>query len=247
VRDRFVSLPAVELGHFVAGFACHTSRKDWRLKEHVMQVRLSRSSSERMVAGVCGGLAEYFNIDPVIVRLIFVLVTLTSGLGLLIYLLLWMIMPRGAAVPGQRPIEQSSRQFNEEISQLGQQLSQEATQLGQQLSQEASRLREKMLSGQRTVGVGDPPEYRSDPFVGQSLGQEQPVTEKTVNLGPLPGDLPTPYVQPVPSRPRSWNKLGVILIGIGGLIFLEQLGIDLSLIFPALMIAAGLILMSRRR
>ena len=73
------------------------------------------------------------------------------------------------------------------------------------------------------------------------------MTGKTVNLGPLPGDLPTPYVQPVPSRPRSWNKLGVILIGIGGLIFLEQLGIDMSLIFPALMIAAGLILMSRRR
>ena len=215
-----------------------------------MQVRLSRSSSERMVAGVCGGLAEYFNIDPVIVRLIFVLVTLTSGLGLLIYLLLWMIMPRGTAIPGQRPIEQSSRQFNEEISQLGQQLSQEATQLGQQLSQEASRLREKMLSRQRTggqYGVGDPPEYRSDPFVGQPPGQERPVTGKTVNLGPLPGDLPTPYVQPVPSRPRSWNKLGVILIGIGGLIFLEQLGIDMSLIFPALMIAAGLILMSRRR
>lgn len=92
MRDRFVSLPAVGWGDFVVGFARHTSRKDWRLKEHVMQVRLSRSSSERMVAGVCGGLAEYFNIDPVIVRLIFVLVTLTSGLGLLIYLLLWMII-----------------------------------------------------------------------------------------------------------------------------------------------------------
>ena len=215
-----------------------------------MQVRLSRSSSERMVAGVCGGLAEYFNIDPVIVRLIFVLVTLTSGLGLLIYLLLWMIMPRDTALPGQRSMEQSSRQFNEEISQLGQQLSQEAIQLGQQLSQEASRLREEMLSGQRVGGqrgVGNPSEYRSDPFVGQSPEQEKPMTGKTVNLGPLPGDLPTPYVQPAPPRPRSWNKLGVILIGIGGLIFLEQLGVDMSLIFPALMIAAGLILMSRRR
>jgi phage shock protein C len=37
------------------------------------------------------------------------------------------------------------------------------------------------------------------------------------------------------------------LLGIGGLIFLEQLGINMSLIFPVLMIAAGLILMSRRR
>lgn len=73
------------------------------------------------------------------------------------------------------------------------------------------------------------------------------MTGKTVDLGPLPGAPPSTYAQPGSLRPRSWNKLGVILIGIGGLIFLEQLGIDLSLIFPALMIAAGLILMSRRR
>lgn len=215
-----------------------------------MRVRLSRSSSERMIAGVCGGLAEYFTIDPVIVRLIFVLVTLTSGFGLPIYLLLWMIMPRSMPIPGQR----SAEQFSEEISQLGQQLSQEATQLGQQLSQEASRLREEVLSSQRSsgrrgtaAGGGDPPNYRPDPFVGQPSGQERPMTGKTVNLGPLPTDPPIPYVPPGTARPRSWNKLGVILLGIGGLIFLEQLGINMSLIFPVLMIAAGLILMSRRR
>lgn len=215
-----------------------------------MRVRLSRSSSERMIAGVCGGLAEYFTIDPVIVRLIFVLVTLTSGFGLPIYLLLWMIMPRSMPIPGQR----SAEQFSEEISQLGQQLSQEATQLGQQLSQEASRLREEVLSSQRSsgrrgtaAGGGDPPNYRPDPFVGQPAGQERPMTGKTVNLGPLPTDPPIPYVPPGTARPRSWNKLGVILLGIGGLIFLEQLGINMSLIFPVLMIAAGLILMSRRR
>ena len=215
-----------------------------------MRVRLSRSSSERMIAGVCGGLAEYFTIDPVIVRLIFVLVTLTSGFGLPIYLLLWMIMPRSMPIPGQR----SAEQFSEEISQLGQQLSQEATQLGQQLSQEASRLRQEVLSGQRiggqrgtAAGGVDPPNYRPDPFVGQPSGQERPMTGKTVNLGPLPTDPPTPYVPPGTARLRSWNKLGVILLGIGGLIFLEQLGINMSLIFPVLMIAAGLILMSRRR
>ncbi len=226
-----------------------------------MRVRLSRSSSERMIAGVCGGLAEYFTIDPVIVRLIFVLVTLTSGFGLPIYLLLWMIMPRSMPIPGQRSAEQFSeeisqlgQQLSQEATQLGQQLSQEATQLGQQLSQEASRLREEVLSSQRSsgrrgtaAGGGDPPNYRPDPFVGQPSGQERPMTGKTVNLGPLPTDPPIPYVPPGTARPRSWNKLGVILLGIGGLIFLEQLGINMSLIFPVLMIAAGLILMSRRR
>ncbi|HWQ15261.1 MAG TPA: PspC domain-containing protein, partial [Roseiflexaceae bacterium] len=59
-----------------------------------MQPQLTRSRSEVVIAGVCGGLAEYFHIDPVIVRLVFVLVTLTSGLGLIVYPVLWMVMPK---------------------------------------------------------------------------------------------------------------------------------------------------------
>ena len=65
-----------------------------------MQPRLMRSRTEVIIAGVCGGLAEYFAIDPVIVRLIFVLVTLTSGIGLLVYPILWMVMPRAGATAG---------------------------------------------------------------------------------------------------------------------------------------------------
>src|SRR5947208_10342328 len=59
-----------------------------------MEPRLRRSRTEVIIAGVCGGLAEYFGIDPVIVRLIFVLVTLTTGIGVLIYPVLWLVMPK---------------------------------------------------------------------------------------------------------------------------------------------------------
>jgi phage shock protein C len=55
--------------------------------------RLMRSTSERMIAGVCGGLAEYFNMDPTLVRIILVLLALAGGPGLLIYLILWVVMP----------------------------------------------------------------------------------------------------------------------------------------------------------
>ena len=68
-----------------------------------MQPRLMRSRTEVIVAGVCGGLAEYFAIDPVIVRLIFVLVTLTSGIGLLVYPVLWLVMPKAGAQSGGKP------------------------------------------------------------------------------------------------------------------------------------------------
>lgn len=55
--------------------------------------RLFRDTQNGMLAGVCSGLAAYFGLDAVIVRLIFVLLTLMSGTGLLLYLVLWLIVP----------------------------------------------------------------------------------------------------------------------------------------------------------
>jgi phage shock protein C len=57
------------------------------------QARLTRSSDDRIVAGVCGGLAEYLQIDPVWVRLAFVVLLIASGIGFPIYLILWIVMP----------------------------------------------------------------------------------------------------------------------------------------------------------
>jgi phage shock protein C len=55
--------------------------------------RLFRSRRNYMVAGVCGGLGEYFNIDPTIIRLAAVLSLLLAGSGLLVYLVAWIIIP----------------------------------------------------------------------------------------------------------------------------------------------------------
>lgn len=60
-----------------------------------MDTRLARSASDKMIGGVCGGLARYFGIDTTIVRLVFVLAVL-SGLSPLIYLVLWVVMPQDA-------------------------------------------------------------------------------------------------------------------------------------------------------
>lgn len=58
-----------------------------------MNKRLYRSSNDSMIAGVAGGLAEYFGIDPVIVRIAFVVVTISGGFGILAYILLWIVVP----------------------------------------------------------------------------------------------------------------------------------------------------------
>jgi phage shock protein C len=56
-------------------------------------MRLMRSRSDRMIAGVCGGLGHYFGVDPVIVRLIFLVSTILAIVPLILYPILWLIMP----------------------------------------------------------------------------------------------------------------------------------------------------------
>jgi phage shock protein C len=62
-----------------------------------MTKKLYRSRSDRMIAGVCGGLGEYFGIDPTIVRVIFGVFVLVDGIGLLAYIALWLIVPKEGA------------------------------------------------------------------------------------------------------------------------------------------------------
>ena len=59
-----------------------------------MNKKLTRSTDDKMVSGVAAGLADYMNIDPVLVRLFFVLAALSHSYGLLIYFLLWIMMPQ---------------------------------------------------------------------------------------------------------------------------------------------------------
>jgi phage shock protein C len=55
--------------------------------------KLYRSRSNRQVAGVCGGLAQYFNLDATLIRVLFVVLAVLGGSVLLIYVLLWIIVP----------------------------------------------------------------------------------------------------------------------------------------------------------
>ena len=58
-----------------------------------MQRKLYRSRNDSRIAGICGGLGEYLDIDPTLVRLVFVLLALTGGHGVLLYIILWLIVP----------------------------------------------------------------------------------------------------------------------------------------------------------
>jgi len=61
--------------------------------------RLYRSLQDRKIAGVCGGLGDYFDIDPVFFRLVFLLSILFGGLGALAYLVMWIMVPAHEGAP----------------------------------------------------------------------------------------------------------------------------------------------------
>ena len=109
--------------------------------------RLSRSKTDTMIGGVCGGLGAYFNIDPTLVRLAFVLLAVFGGSGLLIYFIMWIIVPEEGRVPGTP---------NEIMHDNAQEMASRARELGQSFgasSDGSSTLHTTNRNGGLFVGV----------------------------------------------------------------------------------------------
>lgn len=154
--------------------------------------RLMRSRSDKMIAGVASGIARYLGVDPVLVRLVFVLLAFT-GPAILIYPLLALVMPKEPAAPGGEP-------------------------------------------GQVFVAEGTATQrLRSDPMTGAP--QE-------------PHEIPINNVGQSPNRQASQagrnQLLGYVLLGLGGFLVLQMIVPGAGhLLFPALLIGAGVYLLRR--
>jgi phage shock protein C len=186
----------------------------------MQQPRLTRSTTDKMLFGVCGGLGEYFHIDPGIVRLIFVLVTLTSFMGPPVYVILVVVTPRQPKpkLPGQQA---SSAALHEGQRQAI--VSQQVPQAQQRVAQAPSL---------EPVGSSNQP---------QPPQAQAPAVGETVKLSPEEAQRLA-----APRRGRNWRTLGYILLGIGGLVLLEELSIlSGAFAFPVLLIIAGIILLRR--
>ena len=62
-------------------------------KKDIMEKKFFLSKTDKKIAGVCGGLAEYFSVDAMIIRVIFVVLALGGSLGFWLYILLWLFAP----------------------------------------------------------------------------------------------------------------------------------------------------------
>lgn len=72
----------------------NASKTQQFIKGDVMAQKLYRSRQDRVIAGVCGGIANYFDIDPVLIRLIWIVLTMLGGCGLIGYIVAWIIIPK---------------------------------------------------------------------------------------------------------------------------------------------------------
>jgi phage shock protein C len=117
--------------------------------------RLYRSSTQRMLGGVCGGLGEYFNIDPTLVRIVYILVTIATGLllGIGLYIVLWLIVPSEASVG--KSLRESMRENVDEMAQSARDITNgvQAT-LRRSPNEGARRIEPAALAGLILVAIG---------------------------------------------------------------------------------------------
>ena len=79
-----------------------------------MEKKLYRSRNKKVVAGIAGGLGDYLDVDPVIIRIIIVLTTIFNGVGLLIYIIMWIVIPEEEYDPSKIKAEKT---FSEDSGQ----------------------------------------------------------------------------------------------------------------------------------
>jgi phage shock protein C len=184
--------------------------------------RLTRSSRERLWAGVAGGLAEYFDIDPTLVRFLWIAATVVSGgLAIPVYILAWIIMPRDdrPSTTGQYPWRDWSQEFHSET---------------QRLADEARRV------------AGEARETWRPNEPGPSVAPATPTPTPAVGFGPEPfytADRPRHHAR----SPRSG---GILLVGLGVLLLAANTGIfnwvEWRMMWPLIFIGLGVILLARQ-
>ena len=89
-----------------------------------MSTRISKSRTDRVIDGVCGGLAEYLGIDSLLVRMAFVALMFVNGMGVILYLILMIIMPKAEALD-QSPkatIQENAQEMSDRIREAGEEL-----------------------------------------------------------------------------------------------------------------------------
>ncbi|KPL81290.1 PspC domain-containing protein [Herpetosiphon geysericola] len=187
-----------------------------------MQPRLLRSYYDRKLAGVCGGLGAYFEIDSTLVRLVMILLIFT-GLSFFIYPVLWLIMPSekpGAMPPPFMPHQQAGVVPPPQ----------------QPINAARPAYRYDPFTGQP---IAEQPEAYTGTTVQVRPDQYMPPF--------MQGQQPAPVPTPAPRSTRNNKKvLGLLLLAFGLITMLDKFSGAAEFITPLLLIGLGIMLFRRR-
>jgi phage shock protein C len=186
-----------------------------------MEKRLFRSTTDKMIGGVCGGLAEYFGIDPTIVRIAAVLLALADGVGIVAYVILWIVVPEEGASPmyenwtsGAKPDEAAPTSAPEVAP----------------VAPTGAAVAEPAGSETGAAAAVTP--------------MEAPAPQPAVTPPVAPPVAVTPATRPA----RGGLTGGIVLIVIGGLFLVSQFvpGMDIGKLWPLILVAIGVSMILRR-
>lgn len=207
--------------------------------------RLYRSPVEKMLGGVCGGLGEYFDVDPVLMRLGFVALTfLSGGTMLLLYVVLWIVVPKQGADEAARAARW--RENADEI--VG-----EARRFGGDVRDAIRPRRAGGAEAQPATGEAVP--FESESGAGSTLGSEPvagegPVSDAGTDPAPAHAYLTT-MPDAVERSRRRQNWAGLLLILVGVWLLANNLNlfwwVRQELFWPLVLLGAGAWLLFRQR
>lgn len=213
-------------------------------REQVRDVaRLRRSSYDRKIAGVAGGLARHLDVDPIIVRVALVVLVFFGGSGLLLYGACWLLVPDD--VDGRATVRLDDRSRSLALLAVGGLAA--LALLGDTLGglgfpwplAVVGLLVLLVLSSRQQRGAAPYPTYPAQPYAGQ------PDAAPGARYGDAPTAAPVPpYAPPVPRRPRRpgpllfWFTLALSALGVGVLGILDLAGAGVAgAAYPALVLA----------
>ena len=201
-----------------------------------MHERLMRARYDKIVSGVCGGLAAYFELDPIIVRIVMLLLMMV-GVGFILYPVLWVLMP---IEPHHPPQQLGGSGWVPPI-------------------QYDPRVQTHQPDPVRQQGSGP---FRYDPYTGQPIASQPdaytgPTVQHQANTPQVDPTFTPPQVDPTftPQQPyhvppsRHWNRrvvLGVLLVAVGVFAVAEQLHLD-DFVMPLVLIGIGAFMLLRQK
>ena len=196
--------------------------------------RLYRSRSEKMLFGVTAGLGDYFETDPTIVRLVFVLLCFLGGAGILLYIALAILMPEepatGTGELSER-ISETAREIGERARKLGEEANAAFTSAGESASADGESI------GQRVADAAQDVAQRAE-----QLGEEVRSSVRADETSP------TAPSRPSGGRRRPRQLIGLVLLLLGAIFLLDNLGLfwwwNWDWMWPMVIIGIGLFLLA---